>query len=83
MSDWSGKSAPVVSRVATSSASRSMRNPLRDLWSAVRVLVKDRHDVLAYTGLSTFTAGIAVEFGHGWALTAFGAVVLLFAWKGI
>ena len=60
-----------------------MRNPLRDLWSAVRFLVKDQHDALTYIGIGTFTAGIAVEFGRGWALTAFGFVVLAFAWKGL
>ena len=60
-----------------------MRSALRKLWSAVRVLVKDRHDALTYTGLGTFTAGIVAELGRGWALTAFGFVVLVFAWKGL
>ena len=60
-----------------------MRNPLRVLWSAVRFLIRDRHDALTYTGIGTLTAGVALEFGRGWALMAFGAVLLLFAWKGL
>jgi len=60
-----------------------MRNPLRLAWSSVRLLVKDRHDALTYTGIGTLTAGVAMEFGRGWALTAFGFVVLVFAWKGL
>ncbi|KKM65220.1 hypothetical protein LCGC14_1493470 [marine sediment metagenome] len=60
-----------------------MRNPLRLAWSSVRFLVKDRHDALTYTGIGTLTAGVAMEFGRGWALTAFGLVLLVFAWKGL
>ena len=60
-----------------------MRKLLRSLWSAVRFLVRDRHDALTYTGIGTLTAGVALEFGRGWALTAFGLVVLAFAWKGL
>ena len=60
-----------------------MRNPLRTLWSAVRFLVRDRHDALTYTGLGALTTGVALQFGRGWALTAFGFVVLAFAWKGL
>jgi hypothetical protein len=60
-----------------------MRKLLRALWSAVRFLVRDRHDALTYTGIGTLTAGVALEFGRGWALMAFGLVVLAFAWKGL
>jgi len=50
---------------------------------ALRLVLKDRHDALTYTGLGALTAGVAAEYGRGWAAIVFGAVLLLFAWKGL
>jgi hypothetical protein len=64
-----------------------MRNRLAALRGAiaraVRYVVKDRHDALTYIGLGALTAGVAAEYGRGWAAIVFGAVLLLFAWKGL
>ncbi len=64
-----------------------MRKQLADLARAagrgLRFLVQDRHDALTYAGLAALTAGVASEYGRGWAAIVFGAVLLLFAWKGL
>ncbi len=65
----------------------AVRDRLRRLLSALgrglRFVVSDRHDALTYTGLASLTTGVALEFDRSWALIVLGAVLLLFAWKGL
>jgi len=56
-----------------------MVRPLR----AVRMVARDRHDVLTYLGLGALFAGLWGQWGPWIALTGIGAVLTVFAWRGL
>lgn len=67
-----------------------MRSPLQfvragfaQLARGVRFVIQDRHDAISWLGLVLVGGGTWREFGVGWAAVVSGAVLLVFAWKGL
>jgi len=50
---------------------------------AMRMVARDRHDVLTYLGLGALFAGLWGQWGPWIALTGVGAVLTAFAWRGL